>query len=53
MLRPRNWSDLMGESKKEALRVDFGPSVKLEFHGRKSRVTAACWFTGNWMRRWV
>ncbi len=25
----------MGESKKEVLRVQFDPSVKLEFHGAK------------------
>jgi len=28
-------SNLMGESKKEALRVQFDPAVKLEFHGAK------------------
>ena len=35
MFEQQKWRDLMGESKKEALRVQFDPSVKMEFHGAK------------------
>ena len=35
MFQQHKRRNLMGESKKEALRVQFDPSVKLEFHGAK------------------
>jgi len=35
MFEQQELRDLMGESKKEALRVQFDPSVKMEFHGAK------------------
>ena len=35
MFEQQKLRDLMGESKKEALRVQFDPSVKMEFHGAK------------------
>ncbi len=35
MFEQQKLRDLMGESKKEALRVQFEPSVKMEFHGAK------------------
>jgi len=35
MFQQQKRRDLMGESKKEALRVQFDPSVKMEFHGAK------------------
>ena len=35
MFQQQKRGNLMGESKKEALRVKFDPSVKLEFHGAK------------------
>jgi hypothetical protein len=35
MFQQQKRRDLMGESRKEALRVQFDPSVKLEFHGAK------------------
>jgi hypothetical protein len=35
MFQQQNRRNLMGESQKEALRVQFDPSVKLEFHGAK------------------
>ena len=33
MFEQQKLRDLMGESKKEGLRVLFDPSVKMEFHG--------------------
>ncbi len=33
MFEQQKLRDLMGESKKEVLRVQFDPSVKMEFHG--------------------
>ena len=33
MFEQQKLRDLMGESKREALRVQFDPSVKMEFHG--------------------
>ncbi len=33
MFEQQELRDLMGESKKEALRVQFDPRVKMEFHG--------------------
>ena len=35
MFEQQKLRDLMGESKKEALRVQFDSSVKMEFHGAK------------------
>jgi hypothetical protein len=35
MFQQQKRRNLMGESKKEALRVQFDPTVKLEFHGAK------------------
>tara|TARA_B100001013_G_C24317899_1_gene327474 strand:- start:35 stop:502 length:468 start_codon:yes stop_codon:yes gene_type:complete len=35
MFQQQKRRDLMGESKKEALRVQFDSSVKMEFHGAK------------------
>ena len=35
MFEQQKLRDLMGESKKEVLRVQFDPSVKMEFHGAK------------------
>ncbi len=29
------WENLMGESRKDALRVNFDKKLKLEFHGTK------------------
>ena len=35
MFQQQNRRNVMGESQKEALRVQFDPSLKLEFHGAK------------------
>jgi hypothetical protein len=35
MFQQEKRRDLMGERKKEALRVEFDSSVRLEFHGAK------------------
>lgn len=40
----------MGESKKEVVRVQFNPSVKLNSKAQKYQVMAVYYFSERWMK---
>ena len=52
-LTTANLENPMGESSKDALRVVFDGSLKLEFHGSKVPPTPGYSPTGNSMKSWV